>query len=755
MQKKSKSNLIRKGCLTIVTLLLIAILITACHVENQDENAPTPPTSNDDAFGEWIVEKDATCLETGKRYRTNKKGERQEEVIPAKGHDYGSWRVVTQATESQEGLKEQVCSRCSDKISKKVSALVDGTNGLEFTYWESQDMYYITGAGDAVDVKDLTIPTKYLGKTVIYVYKDSLNDMPNLETVKFADNCNITYIYPNAFKGCKKLKTIDIPASVTYLPYTFATDCDSLTQINVASDNENFCSADGVVYTKDMTSLVAFPQAKTGAYTLPDTLTSVTYKDIFKTTNYPLSTAVGVTKFETGQNENFSTDARGALYSKDMKKLVAYPIANTEDEYLIDSEVLNTVDAYAFANNKYLNSVKIVNGSGYKKIAGYAFYDTSIKTLEFEGIYTCETYAIFGNSELQNLIFNSGNTSNCGLRDYCIISNPSLKKVVLPYVLDEDLANKTLCVNDPFWNCTSLEEIAIEQGGECAYTSKDGAIYTKDMSILMFIPHARKTLNLPATLKAINTTAFKDNKSLSFERVDGLKYYQNWLIDVEDDEITSISVKEGTVGLGAKAISGYTLEKLSLPESLKYLSNGSLLKTKPAEFTYYSNFEYICTNALSQFGYVGGVFDLGTPSFVGDYALAYTKFEEIRVGFKNNGNLTVIEGSSMGGAFINAQTKTVMFGPYVGEIGEHACNKMNYLLDVYIASQYICDDELNFYNTWRTHYKSITKNKWIASNLTLSEDIIDILTGRMSNFHLAEGATVTIDGITYNKWARP
>lgn len=752
MKNKSNSGKAVRILLTVAIILAVASFSVACNTPGQQGTKPDDET----AFGEWQVQKEATCVEDGLRYRTNKKGERQEEIIPATGHSYGAWSIVNEATYLEEGLKQSVCSRCNDRRTKIISALVDGTNGLEYTYWESEDVYYITGSGDALEVKDLIVPTSYKGKTVIYVYKDSLINMPNLETVTFADNSKFEYIYSNAFKGCKKLKSIYIPSSVTYLPADFASNCNALEQINIDSNSESFCSVDGVVYTKDITSLVAYPQAKQGVYTVPATLNSITYKDIFKNTNYPLATAFGISAFAVEQgNTCYAVDAKGALYSNNMKTLCAYPLASKADELVIDSEDINKIDSYAFANNKYLNSVKVINGSGYKTLNGYAFYNTSVKTLELEGFSSCESYAIYGNDLLQNVIFSTGNASNFGLDSYGIIVNTSLKKVVLPYALNESYSNGVLCCDDPFWGCSALEEVAIEQGGECAYVAENGAIYTKDMTCLMFIPHAKTAFTLPNTLKTINTTALKYNETFKFETENGLKYYQNWVVGVVDDEITSVVVKEGTVGIAAKALSGLTLEKLSLPESLKYVSYMALAKITPTEFIYHNNFEYIENSAFSQFGFVGGVIDLGTPSFIGDYALSYTKFAAIKVGFKNTGNSTVIEKSSALGAFYSAKADKLYYGPYVTEIGKNACNKMTNLLEVFIASQAICDNHLYFPSTGSyTHYKSVTKVKWIASGITLSEKTLSAIESRTSNFHLEEGVTTTVDGITYDKYSR-
>ena len=43
--------------------------------------------------------------------------------VPALGHSYGEWKVVKDATVSETGLEEQVCSRCGAKNQKIIEKL--------------------------------------------------------------------------------------------------------------------------------------------------------------------------------------------------------------------------------------------------------------------------------------------------------------------------------------------------------------------------------------------------------------------------------------------------------------------------------------------------------------------------------------------------------------------------------------------------------------------------------------------------------
>ena len=119
---------------------------------------------------------------------------------------------------------------------------------------------------------DVEIPATIGNSTVIAVGQNA-----------FYASCITSIVIPNtvteiatqAFFGSDNLTTVTIPSSVTTIDdYAFA-NCLSLTEINVESGNPNYVSVDGILYTKDMTTLMQCPCGKTGTVTIPSTVTTI------------------------------------------------------------------------------------------------------------------------------------------------------------------------------------------------------------------------------------------------------------------------------------------------------------------------------------------------------------------------------------------------------------------------------------------------------------------------------------------------
>lgn len=99
------------------------------------------------------------------------------------------------------------------------------------------------------------------------------NTCENLETVTLPDS--LEFIDSWAFERCSRLKTINVPANVTRINGGAFAQNSSMTSITCDPANKNYVSVNGVLFTKDMKELVAYPGGIQGGYTVPATVNHI------------------------------------------------------------------------------------------------------------------------------------------------------------------------------------------------------------------------------------------------------------------------------------------------------------------------------------------------------------------------------------------------------------------------------------------------------------------------------------------------
>ena len=86
---------------------------------------------------------------------------------------------------------------------------------------------------------------------------------------------SVTSIGEWAFYGCSGLTSVTIPNSVTSIGNDAFYYCGGLTTIDVAVDNLNYSSGNGVLFNKDKTTLIQYPGGKQGEYIIPNSVTQI------------------------------------------------------------------------------------------------------------------------------------------------------------------------------------------------------------------------------------------------------------------------------------------------------------------------------------------------------------------------------------------------------------------------------------------------------------------------------------------------
>ena len=219
----------------------------------------------------------------------------------------------------------------------------------------------------------------------------------------------ITSIGSYAFYGCKKIKEIKISQTVKFIStYKTFYDCISLATIAVDSKNSYYTDVDGVLYTKDMETLLLYPQAKSNTnYVIPIGVKTIGQSAFYKCNNltqvvYPQGIQeIGSNNFYGCSNlaevdfpESLTYIGEDAFsYCTSLKSVVLPKGIESVDGFSyctnLTSLVLNIVEDGYIGDSAFpgLNNLKsLILPITLKRIGAYSFKDSkSLKDIYYAG----------------------------------------------------------------------------------------------------------------------------------------------------------------------------------------------------------------------------------------------------------------------------------------------------------------------------------------------------------------------------------
>jgi hypothetical protein len=258
------------------------------------------------------------------------------------------------------------------------------------------------------------IKTVTIAGSVEYIGGYAFYNCVSLESVQLHEG--LLTLGHAAFKFCASLKSLDFPASITVIGGETGAGCIHLEAINVHPDNALFSSDNGILYNKDKTTLILYPEGKSsGTFEIPGTVKIIdggafyhaSFEEIsipnsveeirgsafstctnLKTITIPNSVkkigsgvfgnCKNLTSIEVDAGNADFTSEDGILYSKDKSILHSFPPGQTGD-FIVPVFVTSIYD-FAFSGCAGLTSITIPYTV--TELGGAAFVDcTSLTTI--------------------------------------------------------------------------------------------------------------------------------------------------------------------------------------------------------------------------------------------------------------------------------------------------------------------------------------------------------------------------------------
>ncbi|MBQ7474951.1 MAG: leucine-rich repeat protein [Clostridia bacterium] len=386
----------------------------------------------------------------------------------------------------------------------------------------------------------------------------------------------VTTITSGAFSSCRNLKKVSLPSTLTtILGSAFSSD-ESLESVVIPN---------GVTHVGDYCFHLC---RKLKTVVLPSSLVSFEHH-IF--TDCPALESVSF----GGENEHFRF-VDGVLFSRDLEKLVYYPVYGTDETYAVP-DTTEEIGDRAFEGTKLK---KITLPEGLKKIGDKAFEDSCLKSITLpDGIEEIGLEA-FSGTALEEFVF-PGTLKRLPDQLFCWCE--SLEKVVVSegvetigsgaFILCSSLRDITLpgslkkIEENAFADCTSLESVVIPNGvteiGDDCFNRCD----------------SMKSIVLPSSLEEFNHNMLRGCaplESLTFggenERfvfVDGVLFSRDLdrLLDYPSTLTEDVyTVPETAKEIASGAFAGANVKMIVLPDGLLKIGDGAFKCSKIEEFDF-------------------------------------------------------------------------------------------------------------------------------------------------------------------------
>ena len=250
----------------------------------------------------------------------------------------------------------------------------------------------VTNVADGAFCSCNSLTNLTFGKNLANIGAEAFSSCLNLGTVAIPDT--VTNIGASSFDGSSSITNVMIGAGIKSIGGGSFWGCSALQSITVNSANLYYCSVGGVLFDKSQGTLVQFPMAVGGDYSVPNTVTALWDGAFIGCTLTNVAIPGSVTNIAGNafmhstnlltiavapDNADYSS-IDGALFDKNHTTLVAFP-GGLKGSYTIPNGVTN-IDYAAF---DYCSLTSVTIPKSVTKSLGSAFSFCSELTAVFFG----------------------------------------------------------------------------------------------------------------------------------------------------------------------------------------------------------------------------------------------------------------------------------------------------------------------------------------------------------------------------------
>jgi BspA type Leucine rich repeat region (6 copies) len=354
-----------------------------------------------------------------------------------------------------------------------------------------------------------------------YPGKSPPKSLNTIEKVMFEEDSQVEVIGPLAFQGTKiahinihdsvkvineyafadtEIQSLYIPENIRDINFAAFEKMDLLKEIIVDPNNPHYTSSDGVLFSKDQSRLIKYPNAKEDkSYAIPDgvvtlDLLAITENKYIESLTIPntVHTLGSINYNENLKSIHFEEGIHLITLDNDAINNAGVFGYNPKLEKIIIPKSVKEIGNRTFIGNRSMTSIQFEEGSQLTTIGAEAFKKTALNEVTIPKTVLHINYQAFANiEELTTVKFEEGSQLEViGQGAFYGYNNSNIKSIEVPKSVVE--------IGDyAFANLLSLETFIFEEGSQLNTLNT------------WFISNTKvKTLSIPDTVSQLNSESF-------------------------------------------------------------------------------------------------------------------------------------------------------------------------------------------------------------------------------------------------------